>query len=495
MVVVAIAPALLVVPLDGRPVRFGAPLPAAVLQQGLGLQGKGVLQWRPLPFGRPGTATVWVEIAISGPPGVVRVVPGGTGPSEDGRGPVFVREDREEALPHGRLQQTLWRFVDGSVDERRRLEFTSPTELEGELFATGEALTTWSDGAFVRADVLCRMPRTWFDEVGVLPPVGGGGAVTTAVRSHLGTLLPQLRELPGRRGAGDYARSGGIVTNNEYDTPFALLRCALGMRDPLALARARRAAVHVLDRDFDANSGLVFTHGLDHRGGAVEPGHTWLRGVLWTGLLTADDGLLDGARSLARGLANHPPVGTGRNERLRDYASPLRELEALLALSPDPVLALAANRLAASIARRFDASLRTYRFGEGEVGAGVYFERAWLTAGLLLPALREHLARRDDARLREHVDIATQALLDRLGRGGQGLPTHWRIAGQQLFAEHREQQTAAAAAVLEAFAPRDLQRLLRRGSVRGAITGMPSPADPDLATEFTLLARCDWVWR
>ena len=492
---VAIAPALLVIPLDGRPVRFGAPLPAAVVQQGLALQGKGVLQWRRLPFGRPGTDPVWVEIAISGPPGLVRIVPGSLGPTEQGRGPVFVSELHEEVLPHGRLQRRRWCFVDGSVDECTRLEFTAPTQLDGETFAVGEALTTWNGGALERAAVLCRLQRSWLAEVGVLPRVGGGGAATKAVRAHLATLLPLLRELPGRRGAGDYGRSGGVITNNEYDTPFALLRCAVGLADPLALARARRAAAHTLDRDFDANSGLVFTHGLEHRSGAVEPGHTWLRGVLWTGLLTADDTLIEGALCLARGLVSHPPSGTGRNERLRDYASPLLELEAVLALQADPVLALAANRLAASIARRFDPGLRTFRFGEGEVGDGVYFERAWLTAGLLLPALQAHLARRDDPQLRDHVGAATQALLDRIGRGGQGLPTHWRTTGAQVFAEHREEQTAAAAIELDAFASSDLQRLLRRGSVRSAINAMPSAGDPDLATQFTLLARCDWVWR
>jgi hypothetical protein len=78
---------------------------------------------------------------------------------------------------------------------------------------------------------------------------------------------------------------------------------------------------------------------------------------------------------------------------------------------------------------------------------------------------------------------------------GRGLPTHWRVAGRETFAEHREEGTAEAAFLLEAFAPADLQRLLRRGTVRAALGELPSPDDPDLATQLSLLARCEWVWR
>jgi hypothetical protein len=31
--------------------------------------------------------------------------------------------------------------------------------------------------------------------------------------------------------------------------------------------------------------------------------------------------------------------------------------------------------------------------------------------------------------------------------------------------------------------------------VRRATANVPSPDDPDLPTAFTLVARCDWVWR
>lgn len=494
-VLLLVAPPLLVVPLDGRPVRFGAPMPAAVIAGGLRLEGKGTLQWRRLPIGPPDADPVWIEIAIVGPPGTVRIVAGGAGPCQDGRGSVFVREHVAERLPHGERAIDRWTWSDGTVDACEREFFLQPTVVGAECYAAGEARTVWSEGAASRHDVLCRLPRRWFDIAGLLPPVAGGGATTKDLRAHLARVLPRLHELPGARGAGDYARSGGVVTNLEFDTTLALLRCAAGLGDTQALARALRAATHLRDRDLDLRTGLPFPHGPEHRCGLPEPGHAWLQGLLWVGLMTANDSHLVAAQNLARALAAHPPRGTGAAERLRDYAWPLAELEAVLAVAPDPVLARAADRLALSIARRFDPVARTFRFGEGEVGDGVYFERGWLTGGLLVPALRAHLVRRPDARLAAQVVVVQDALLERIGIGGPGMPTHWRIAGGETFAEHREQGTATAAFLLEAFTRADLQRLLRRATVRAAVCEVPSPDDPDLASQFSLLARCEWPWR
>lgn len=491
----ALAPALLEVPLDGRPVRFGAPLPAAAVAAGLGLEGRGVLQWRRLPIGPPDADPVWVELAIAGPPGRVRVVAGGAGPSSHGRGPAFVREQREEPLVHGRRRTTVWRWCCGAVDEQVRIEFDTALVLGGEPFAAGEALTTWNDGFVARAEVLCRLPREHFAAIGLLPPVGGAGAPARDLRRLLGRMLPRLVELPGARGAGDYGRSGAVVTNLEFDTTLALLHCAAGLADPMALARARRAAVHAVDRDVDPRSGLSFPHGPDHRTGTPEPGHVWLRGLLWVGLLAADDGLLAAAQALAGALAAHPPAGSGRQDRLRDHAWPLAEIEGLLVPAPDPVLARAADRLARSVARRFDPVARTWRFGEGEVGDGVYFERGWLLGGLLVPALRAHLQRRPDLELASQLDAVQRHLAEQAGRGGPGVPTHWRTAGGRVFAAHREVGTAAAVMLLEAFPRDELARLLQRGSVRGAVAEPLLADDPDLATTFTMVARCRWPWR
>jgi hypothetical protein len=64
-----------------------------------------------------------------------------------------------------------------------------------------------------------------------------------------------------------------------------------------------------------------------------------------------------------------------------------------------------------------------------------------------------------------------------------------------VFGEHRVVDSAEAAFVLDGLAARDLGRILRRGSVRRAIDDLPHPDDPDLATAFTIVARCNWPWR
>ncbi|MCA8953783.1 MAG: hypothetical protein KDE27_30000, partial [Planctomycetes bacterium] len=185
----------------------------------------------------------------------------------------------------------------------------------------------------------------------------------------------------------------------------------------------------------------------------------------------------------------------GRNDRARDFAWPLLELEALLAVDPDPLLAAAADRLARAIDARFEAGARTFRFGEGEVDPGVYLERAWLTGGLVLPALRRHLRRRPDAAIAAHVETVGQALLERIGSARGGLPTHWRIAGGRVFAEHRVERDPRALLLLEGLPERELRRLLRREECRASVAETPNPDDPDLPTSFAIAARCSWLYR
>ncbi len=495
MVLGAVVPALFAIPLDGRAVRLGVPLPAAAVAQGLRLEGRGLLQWRRLPIGGDEADPVWVELAITGPPGLVKVFAGGAGPCADGNGPVFRREERVETLPHGVRTTRTWHWHDGTVHECSRTVFSVATVVGGEPFAVGEAWTEANDGYLRAAEPWCRLERSLAVAAGVLPAAGGGGASTKTLRAHLRTVWPRLREMPGLRGAGDYRRRGDVVTNLEFDTTFALWCGALGLGEAELLQRARRAAMHLRDRDLDQRTGLPFPHGPDHRTGVPEPGHAWLQGVLVTGLLCADDECLLTAGMLARALAAHPPMGEGSQERLRDYAWPLLELEAWLRVATDPLVARAADRLAVSIAGRYDAGLRTWRFGEGAREGGAHFERAWLLGGLLVPALRAHLQRRPNRALQAQVDAAEAMLLQHIGSHGQGLPTHWQATANGVFAVHREEGTAEAAFLLDALPAADLARLLRRSTVRGAIDKLPGPDDPDLATQLTLLLRCRWVWR
>lgn len=484
--------ALLAVPVQGQPVRFGVPLPAAAVAEGLRLTGPGRLQWRRLPVGGQDADPVWVEIAIAGATGTARIVADGAPATPEGRGPAFVRESTEQVVAEGRATTTRWRWCDGTVDECVRTTFHAPAEIAGELYAVGEARTVWNPAGMQRSSVVVQLPRRAWEVAGVLPPAGRLGEV---VRKQLVLARPRLVEMPGERGAGDFVRSSEVVTNLEFDTTLGLLHQALAVVDAGAWAQALRCARQTSDRDLDLRTGLPFPHGLDHRTGEPAPGHAWLHGLLLAGLLSADDGLIAAAQTLARGLAASPPAGEGPHELARDFAWPLLELEALLAVAPDRLLEQAADRLATSIGRRFDPVARTFRFGEGELGDGLYLERGWLTAGLVVPALRRHLHRRPDPRLAEHVRIVQQALLDQIGRGRGGLPTHWRIGGGRTFAEHRAQNEPQGLMMLEAFELVDLRRLLRREELRDSISEVPRLEDLDLPTTYSMVARCGWVWR
>jgi hypothetical protein len=482
-----------VLPVDGVPARFGLPVPAVVARDGLMLDGPpgGALCWRRLPVGTADPtgpdALVWVEIALASPPGRVRVRAG--------------RGGTEAPLPCRRatathadcaLERTEWLWPDGQLDCRHREVFSVATARDGEPYLAGEALTGETPELAQRARLALQLPRAVWERAGLLPPAGRLGE---PFRRHLLAVAGALTELPGRRGQGDFARSGGVVTNLEFDTTLALLRLALALEDPDLLVRARRSAWHLVDRDFDAATGLPFPHGSEHRTGRPEPGHAWLQGLLGVALVTADDALLASARALARGIAGSLPQGQGRAERARDYAWPLLELERWLAVETDPVVATAANRLAAAIALRFDPMARTFRFGEGEVGGGVYLERGWITAGIVLPALRAHLQRRPDARLQERLQVVTRAILDQIGIGRPGLPTHWRTAGGRTFAEHRARGDAALFLMLDGLPLAEQRRLLRRDELHAALLGVPALDDPDLPTAFTLAARSSWIYR
>ncbi|MCR9244126.1 MAG: hypothetical protein NXI31_03785 [bacterium] len=509
----ALLQTVLVVPGVTGPVRFGVPVPRAAVQAGLRLRGPGHLRWQRLPVGDAASDPVWVSVAIEGVTGTVRIHRGDGANDTSASDPVGRYERRVRLVAGGREVVTRWRWRCGVVDERVRREFQRPGSWDDESYTAGEAWTDCGDQVR-RAAAVCRLDRGTWQAVGLLPPRSRSrNGARRRLRRALVVAERALVELPGRRGAGDFARGDGTITNGEFDTAYALLRFALATGSERAFGRAVRAAHHLRDRDLDGATGLPFPHGGGHRTGVPEPGHVWLQGLLYVGLVLADDELIETALSIGHALAARPPLGRGRKERARDYAWPLLELEALLRVVPDPGIAAAADRLAAAIAGRFDPGLGTFRFGEGNLtmhadsgdgpgrgrsgdgGRQVYLERAWLTGGIVLPALRAHLRRRPSPRLARVVGTVEAALARQVGRARSGVPTHWRIVRGRPFREHRVEGDPRAVFVLAGLDGRSRRRLLGREELADALDDVVRPEDPDLATTFTLVARTSWVWQ
>jgi hypothetical protein len=267
------------------------------------------------------------------------------------------------------------------------------------------------------------------------------------------------------------------------------------MGDPGLLTRAWRSAVHLVDMDLDASTGLAHQHGRDHRAGSPDPGHTWLQGLLLTGCLFADRQLIHNARRIAIGIATHPVSRTGRRDRLRDHGWPLLALESWLCFEDNLEVRRAANAIANGLKSRWDPRNQVVRFGEGRRRNGVYEQRLWLQGGVLLPALRRHVARTHDPQAGEIV-AASSRRLHRLVRSGRpGIPTHCWLRDGEVLRDARPKGQPSGFMVLEGLTPRALPRILGRQMVKAALMDTPATGDKDLPTAFSIIARCDWIYR
>lgn len=485
------------------PVRFGAPVPEAAIGRGLGVRGAPdiALQWRVL---QPGpdrqTGRRFVEIALGGPgmtkggQRALRVTVGGVGPCGEDGGVVCRRTMAQTEREGIAVTVTEWRFDDGSVDRRVRREVRAgELEVDGETFVVGESLTDDTPSLRARHARVGIAPAEW-RRLGVLPP---GGTLAADVRAHLRAVVQALVPLPGRRGRGDYARSGDVVTNLEFDTTLGFAQLGLACADADLLARGADCARHMLDHDLDSRSGLPFAHGPDHRHNQPEPGHTWIEGLLLTGCVFADDELIAGALSIARNLARRPPAPPAslRADRARDFGWPLLALEASLRFAEDGNVQRAADALAAEMIRRHDPAMGVIRFGEGVRRTG-YEERHWLTGGILLPALRAYAARTGDARGKAIIKAGEATLQAACLRGREGIPIRgWIGPHGEEGSELRLRGVAEGFLALEGLADGALPRVLGRRQVREALLGVPRHDDPDLATTWSMVARCRWVLR
>jgi len=516
-----------------EPVLLGLPAPAAVRERGLRVSSGFSVQWRPQGARSDVRDVEWIQVAIAGGPGTARLSLGGAGPSDAGpvlrwvvTSPGPDRLERRWILADGteRARALEWvaALLEASGDHRQGpgpADPLAPGPLAG-VPAPGApsprapnpgdpasaVQSGWSadwipgerrveprpdPSPWLRVEV---EPSVW-RRAGLLERPGRFGR---ELREHLARQLMQGRRCPGARGEGDYVRGpedAPIVTNLEFDTALALAGLGLAMERRDLLERAYRAAWHTVTRDLDRRTGLPFPHGRSHRGGVPQPGHAWLQGLHLVGLLAGDEDLVAAAGGLARALARQPPMGEGREERLRDFAWPLWELEAWLVWHRDPVVERAADDLARAIFERYDAQRTVFRFGEGVGDSDAYFERAWLTGGILLPALDAHLARRPNARWARTCDDVRAQLLDAVLEGRPGLPLHYRIGPEgNRFATHRAVDRAEGWMLLAGLTPSQRQQALGRRMVRSALGLVPEQDDPDAATLCTMVGRNPWVW-
>jgi len=484
-------------------VRFGFPLPAAALGGGLRLEGvrDAVLQWRPLHASAdPLTGRRWCEVVVAGPGlagegrKTIRLRGGGEGASDPEQGPACRRRVEVERRGDTRCTITTWEYCDGSRDRCSRVEVVGGDLMVGdERLGAGEAVTETTPEQLGRT-LRVRIPAREWARAGVIERPT---RLAMPWRDQLCQVGRQLVSLSGVRGSGDYARSGEVVTNLEFDTILGFVRLALAAEDPVLLGKGAQSARHLVDHDLDAKSGLPFTHGEDHRSRAPEPGHVWLQGLLLAGCVFADDDWIRTAGTMARGLARSPrrAPAAGRLDRARDVGWPLLEQEAWLRMGPDPAVGRAAGALARDLMRRFDARAGVVRFGEGERRDGAYEDRAWLTGGILVPALRAYRDRTRDAEAAAIVAALETRLLHLLRRGRSGIPIRYWVDRDGLGSELRLSGTAEAFLMLEGLDARGLEQVLARGQVAACLEGVPRLDDPDVATQFSIAARCRWVLR
>ncbi len=477
-----------------QPVRFGWKVPVEAVSRGLRLDGDpgAHLQWRLLhenPGG--GKGALWAVIEVCGHDGPAKLLMGGTPPLTCGEsGTVCVRTIEEGAAESGPTRTETDRWIDGTVD----------TRVLHTLFEDHHGPVHWLEdgGSIVERRMPVRIRASEWRRIGVLPRGDGAGR---RARQELLDAVPRLPGAPGRLGSGDFTRGTeqATVTNLEFDTALGFLRLALSEGDPACLERAQRAARHTLDVDLDVRSGLPFRHGPDHRVARSEPGHVWTTGIALVGAVFGEAEIFEGGLGIAQALAARvlgPEPREGPFDRLRDEAWPLHELEQMLQITDHPSLRRAADAVAGRMLARFDPRLGCLRYGEGETRAGrVYRDRLWLSLGLAVPALEMHATRTGDARALEAVASIRQVGVGLLASGRSGLPLTISLADEAQPSAVWTSRAAEGYLLLEGLTPDALRSALGRSHVRRALEGALDHDHEDLATRFSIAARCAWVAR
>ena len=93
------------------------------------------------------------------------------------------------------------------------------------------------------------------------------------------------------------------------------------------------------------------------------------------------------------------------------------------------------------------------------------------------------------------VAAIEKRLLGLVLQGRPGLPVRYWVIDGEVTGQVRLGGVPEGYMVLEGIAPRALARCLARKAVSRALGGVPVEDDPDLATSFSIAARCSWVLR
>ena len=469
------------------PVRFGVPVPAEDLRAGLRLDGPHeAFQWSTLTTGLDAESErVWIEVAVDGRPGRYRLQRGGSAARPNGSGAAVERWARDLKDGAEQARVSTWSWHSGVVDRVRR------TLVPGA--AAGEWSTERSEEVIGRRSRV-RIPPDFWRDARVLPARTGAG---TEMRSRLLDALPELPRCEGH--PGDYVRGrpddtgARVKTNLEFDTTLGFLRLALVCDREDLLRRALESATYLCDRNVDVRSGLPFRHGRGHRSARPEFGHCWWTGALSTALTFADRDLRDHAleigRAVARGVQAMEPA-----ERLRDVAWPLLELERHLTMQHEPLIEQACDRLARDVLDRWDEAFDVVRFAEGEVAESVYRDRCWQTCGILLPGLRAWSRRTRSPEGRRVADRIERRVSALMRNGKRGVPIQFAVGTRGVFGVSRRENAPIASLLLDGMSSSTRKKLLARRSIRSAIEGGIRLGSDDLATDFSIVARCSWVY-
>ena len=80
-------------------------------------------------------------------------------------------------------------------------------------------------------------------------------------------------------------------------------------------------------------------------------------------------------------------------------------------------------------------------------------------------------------------------------QGKEGVPLHYWVRDGKIVGQARTTGRAGIFMLLEGLNRRDLARCLARAQVQRALRDVPAHDDPDLATSFSIAARCRGILR